>query len=158
MTFSAADQAILAEVVQLASGQPGGTLATMHAEDGTPYVTFVLFHMDGEGRVLFGSTIGPQHSRNLRATPEVSFLIDNRDVIAKGWQGFNRAVIEGRAERIARTDARYQPMIEALRGKSAAVATFAEQGELYCIVPRRLQYHRGLALERYVLEFAMAAQ
>lgn len=158
MTLSEADQHILSEVVELAAGQPGGTLATMHAEDGTPYVTFVLFHMDDEGRVLFGSTIGPQHSRNLRATPEVSFLIDNRAIVGADWNHFNRAVIEGRAERIARTDARYEGMLSSLRGKSEGVATFAEQGEMFCITPRRLQYHRGLASERYVLEFLLTSQ
>jgi len=153
MILSETDRQILREVIDLAAGQPGGTLATMHAEDGTPYVTFVFFHMDEDGRVLFGSTIGPQHSRNLRATPEVSFLIDNRAIVGADWDRFNRAVIEGRAERIARTDSRYDSMLTALRSKNARVATFAEQGELFCITPRRLQFHRGLALERYVLEF-----
>ncbi|HXU24628.1 MAG TPA: pyridoxamine 5'-phosphate oxidase family protein, partial [Tepidiformaceae bacterium] len=87
---------ILEEACQIAASQPGGTLASMHAEDGTPYVTFVLFHLRANGEVLFGSGQSPQHSRNMLATPEVSFLIDNREVILTEWAAFNRVVIEGR--------------------------------------------------------------
>ena len=85
-------EAILDEAARVARTQLGGTLATMHAEDGTPYVTFVLFHLRENGEVLFGSGTGPQHARNMLATPEVSFLIDNREVIRDDWTAFDRIV------------------------------------------------------------------
>ena len=144
---------ILSAATRLAQKQLGGSLATMHAEDGTPYVTFVLFHLLPDGHVLFGSGDSPQHSRNIDATPEVSFLIDNRDAVSGDWDSFDRVVIEGHAEKIANDDPRYQDFIAAMRAKNERAAMFTDRAQMYCIVPRRLVMRRGLQPDRLVVEF-----
>jgi hypothetical protein len=144
---------ILKEAVAIAADQPGGTLATLHAEDGTPYVTFVFFHMNESGEILFGSRPGPQHSRNILGTPEVSFLIDNRQIIAEDWMRFDRVVVEGVARVVTRDDARYAPLLESLRAKNALAARFTEEGILFCLTPRRLILRKGVHPERNVIEF-----
>lgn len=144
---------ILAAAVRMAAGQLGGTLATMHAEDGTPYVTFVLFHLREDGQVLFGSGPNPQHTRNIRATPEVSFLIDNREMIRSDWTAFDRVVIEGRAEEVAAEDGRFEPYIAELRDKNRMAAFFTEHGTLFCVHPRRLILARGFEPQRNILDF-----
>jgi nitroimidazol reductase NimA-like FMN-containing flavoprotein (pyridoxamine 5'-phosphate oxidase superfamily) len=144
---------ILAEACRIAQTQLGGTLATMHSEDGTPYVTFVLFHLRPDGQVLFGSNPAPQHARNMAATPEVSFLIDNREVVRNDWTEFDRVVIEGRAEVVEAHDGRYQGMIEELREKNRMAAFFTEHGFLYTVVPRRLILMKGFEPTRNVVDF-----
>ncbi len=153
MTEAPDRETTLSNAVQLAAAQPGGSLATMHAEDGTPYVTFVLFHLLADGRLLFGSGPSPQHSRNIDATPEVSFLIDNREAIVGDWNTFDRIVIEGQAMKIANDDARYPEFIAAMRTKSAQAAIFTERAQMYCIFPRRLVMRHGLSPDRLVVEF-----
>ncbi len=145
--------AILEEATRIASAQPGGTLATMHSEDGTPYVTFVLFHLRASGELLFGSGAAPQHSRNMAATPEVSFLIDNREVVRTDWAAFDRIVIEGLSEAIPSTDARFSGYIEELRAKNRMAAYFTEQGQLFCIHPRRLILMKGFEPTRNVIDW-----
>jgi nitroimidazol reductase NimA-like FMN-containing flavoprotein (pyridoxamine 5'-phosphate oxidase superfamily) len=144
---------ILAEATAIAAGQPGGTLATSHAEDGTPYVTYVLFHLTDDGHVLFGSNSRPQHARNMAATPEVSFLIDNREAVKADWANFNRVVIEGRAIEIAKDDSRYSVLLEELAAKNKLAARFTDAGILFCLVPRRLLLMKGLDATRHVVEF-----
>lgn len=144
---------VLREAAAFAREQLGGTLATMHAEDGTPYVTFVFFHMDENGVIVFGSQPGTQHARNLAATPEVSFLIDNREVIREDWRRFTRVVVEGRAERVPPEDPRHGPLLAGFREKHRAAADFAASLALYRIVPRRLVLMRGLGGERQAVEF-----
>ncbi len=144
---------ILTHCATLARDQPGGTLATTHAEDGTPYVTFVLFHLAGDGRVLFGSAETPQHSRNIGATPEVSFLIDNREIVASDWTKFDRIVIEGSAEHVAKDDARYEAFLAELAGKNRMAAMFTGRGQLFCIHPRRLILMKGLEPARHIVDF-----
>ncbi|MEX0781662.1 MAG: pyridoxamine 5'-phosphate oxidase family protein [Dehalococcoidia bacterium] len=147
------DDQILAEACRIAQTQLGGTLATMHSEDGTPYVTFVLFHLRADGQVLFGSNPAPQHARNMAATPEVSFLIDNREVVRNDWTEFDRIVIEGHVERVEAHDARYQALIEELREKNRMAAFFTEHGYLYSIVPRRLILMKGFEPTRHMVDF-----
>lgn len=154
MTEPLSDEEILAEAARVAQTQLGGTLATMHAEDGTPYVTFVLFHLRADGQVLFGSNPAPQHARNIAATAEVSFLIDNREVVRNDWTAFDRIVIEGRAERVDSEDARYQVFLEELREKNRMAAFFTEHGHLFAIVPRRLILMKGFEPTRHVVDFA----
>jgi pyridoxine/pyridoxamine 5'-phosphate oxidase len=144
---------ILAEASRVAQTQLGGTLATMHAEDGTPYVTFVLFHLRADGQVLFGSAAAPQHARNIIATPEVSFLIDNREVVRSDWTAFDRIVIEGLAERVTAEDGRYEPYMGELQGKNRMAAYFTEHGHLYTIRPRRLILMKGFEPNRHVVDF-----
>jgi hypothetical protein len=144
---------ILSYAVNLARTQPGGTLATTHSEDGTPYVTFVLMHLCPDGRLLFGSGSSPQHIRNIGSTPEVSFLIDNREKVGGDWAEFDRLVIEGSANLIAKDDSRYPAYIEELREKNALAAQFTEAGQLYCIAPRRLILMKGLEPHRHIAEF-----
>lgn len=144
---------ILAEVVAIARRQPGGTLATLHAEDGTPYVTFVFFHMDDAGNVLFGSREGPQHTRNLLGTPEASFLIDNRQIIPEDWTRFDRVVVEGRAAPIPRDHPAYETFLESLREKNPLAARFTEEGVLFCLRPRRIILRKGVHPRRNVIEF-----
>ncbi|MFQ5381045.1 MAG: pyridoxamine 5'-phosphate oxidase family protein [Dehalococcoidia bacterium] len=135
---------IIRDAARLAAKEVGGTLATMHAEDGTPYVTYVFFHLRNDGDVVFASMAGPQHARNIDATPEVSFLIDNREVIPSDWKTFDRVVIEGRAERVPPDDPRYERFLEELGGKNELAARFsAERGDVYCIRPRRLILRSG---------------
>jgi nitroimidazol reductase NimA-like FMN-containing flavoprotein (pyridoxamine 5'-phosphate oxidase superfamily) len=153
MTDIAENSEILAAAAALAQTQLGGSLATMHSEDGTPYVTFVLFHLLPDGRVLFGSGASPQHSRNIGATPEVSFLIDNREAISGDWSGFDRVVIEGKAEQIANDDPRYTDFIAAMRAKNERAAGFTERAQMYCIAPRRMVMRRGLQPDGLVVEF-----
>jgi pyridoxine/pyridoxamine 5'-phosphate oxidase len=148
---------ILAYAANLAATQAGGTLATVHAEDGTPYVTFVLFHLREDGKVLFGSGPQPQHARNMEATPEVSFLIDNREVIRSEWTGFDRMVVEGSVSRVEPGDALYAGYIEELRQKSAMAAYFTERGGLFCIEPRRVILMCGFEPRRYVVDFGPTA-
>jgi putative heme iron utilization protein len=155
MSQFSSEAEILAECVRIASTQPGGSLATMHAEDGTPYVTFVFFHLDNDGRVLFGSPRGPQHYRNIEATAEVSFLIDTREAVTGDWADFDRIVIEGHAERIERGAPLYAELIQSFEGKNPTAARFTERGELFCIYPRRLQLSKGLTPKRFVVEFAV---
>ncbi len=138
----------------IASEQPGGTLATTHAEDGTPYVTYVLFHLLDDGRVLFGSGDAPQHTRNILATPEVSFLIDNREVVRSDWTHFDRVVIEGSAASVGPDDERYEPFLAALAEKNAMAAHFSRQGTLFSIEPRRLILMKGLEPHRNIVEFS----
>ncbi|MEP7214817.1 MAG: pyridoxamine 5'-phosphate oxidase family protein [Anaerolineaceae bacterium] len=145
--------AILEEANRIASSQLGGTLATMHSEDGTPYVTFVLFHLRTDGKLLFGSGASPQHTRNMAATPEVSFLIDNREVIRTDWAAFDRIVIEGLAEAVGSDDARFLPYIEELRAKNRMAAYFTEQGQMFCIHPRRLILMKGFEPTRNVVDW-----
>ncbi len=144
---------ILRTAAAIAAEQAGGTLATTHAEDGTPYVTFVLCHLRETGEVLFGSGTRPQHTRNILATPEVSFLIDNREVIRGDWTAFNRVVIEGRAVEIPQDDARYQPLLGELAGKNRMAAVFTDRGKLFMVVPRRLILMKGLEAVRHIVEF-----
>jgi pyridoxine/pyridoxamine 5'-phosphate oxidase len=146
-------EAILDEACRIGASQPGGTLATMHAEDGTPYVTFVFFHLRETGEVVFGSGHGPQHARNMRATPEVSFLIDNREVIRDDWTSFDRVVIEGHADAVGPEDARYAENLEALGSKNKMAAVFTERGQMYVIRPRRLILAKGLEPGRHIIEF-----
>lgn len=145
--------AILKDAATLAATQAGGTLATMHAEDGTPYVTFVLFHLRPTGEVLFGSGASPQHARNMQATPEVSFLVDNREVVRSDWTSFNRLVIEGQAQPITHDDARYKTYLDELNTKNRMAGYFTEHGDLYCIVPRRLILMKGFEPQRHIVEY-----
>lgn len=144
---------ILRQACAIAADQAGGTLATTHAEDGTPYVTFVLFHLRENGEVLFGSGPRPQHTRNILATPEVSFLIDNREVIRSEWTGFNRVVIEGRAREVAKDEAEYEAFIAELGAKNKMAGIFTDRGMLFRIVPRRLILMRGFEPTRLTVEF-----
>lgn len=145
---------ILKEAARIAADQPGGTLATTHAEDGTPYVTFVLFHLRANGQVLFGSNARPQHARNIAATPEVSFLIDNREVIRGDWTAFNRVVIEGRAEEVKKEDPEYAPLLAELADKNRMAAVFTDTGILFRLVPRRLLLMRGFEPTRHTVDFS----
>jgi nitroimidazol reductase NimA-like FMN-containing flavoprotein (pyridoxamine 5'-phosphate oxidase superfamily) len=144
---------ILKAAARLARSQVGGALATMHAEDGTPYVTFVLFHLRETGELLFGSGLHPQHTRNLEATPEASFLIDNREVIRTAPEAFTRVVVEGQAVAVAREDARYGAFLAELREKSSMAGYFTDRGKLFLLAPRRLVLMRGLQAERQLVEF-----
>lgn len=146
-------EGILEEAARIAAGQSGGTLATMHAEDGTPYVTFVLFHLRASGEVLFGSGPGPQHVRNMSATPEVSFLIDNREVIRSDWTSFDRIVIEGRAKVVEAGDARFGELLRELEDKNRMAAYFTEHGSMYLISPRRLILMKGFDQTRHVVDY-----
>jgi nitroimidazol reductase NimA-like FMN-containing flavoprotein (pyridoxamine 5'-phosphate oxidase superfamily) len=145
--------AIITESRRIAATQLGGTLATMHAEDGTPYVTFVFFHMREDARILFGSGAAPQHTRNMTSTPEVSFLIDTREAIRDNWDAFDRIVIEGSVEKIPDSDPRYKPWLEEIRTKNATAAYFTEHGALFSINPRRLILMRGLQPNRHIVDF-----
>ncbi|MCC6382718.1 MAG: pyridoxamine 5'-phosphate oxidase family protein [Dehalococcoidia bacterium] len=145
--------AILADAARLAEGQPGGTLATTHAEDGTPYVTFVLFHLRANGQVLFGSRLGPQHARNIEATREVSFLIDNREVVREDWTAFDRVVIEGWAREVKPNDPRHAALLAELATKNRMAAFFTEHGRLYCVDPRRLILMKGFEATRHFVDF-----
>jgi putative heme iron utilization protein len=144
---------ILKAAAHLARSQVGGALATMHAEDGTPYVTFVLFHLRETGELLFGSGMHPQHARNLDATPEASFLIDNREVIRTAPEAFIRVVVEGHALSIPRDDPSYSQLLGELREKSPMAAYFTDRGKLFAIRPRRLVYMKGFQAGRDVVEF-----
>lgn len=141
------------DAATIAAEQPGGTLATTHAEDGTPYVTYVLFHLRPNGEVLFGSNSRPQHARNIAATPEVSFLVDNREVIRGDWAAFNRVVIEGLAAEIAKDDPAYAPLLAELAEKNKMAAVFTDAGMLFCLRPRRLLLMKGFDATRYAVEF-----
>lgn len=144
---------IMAEALRIAESQPGGALATTHLEDGTPYVTYVFFHLRQTGEVLFGSASTPQHARNIKATPEVSFLIDNRDVIGKDWGSFDRVVIEGRAAEMDPADDQYEPLLDELSAKNRMAAYFTRLGHLYRIVPRRIILMKGLEPGRHIVDF-----
>jgi nitroimidazol reductase NimA-like FMN-containing flavoprotein (pyridoxamine 5'-phosphate oxidase superfamily) len=154
MTQPLSREEILREAVAVAADQAGGTLATTHAEDGTPYVTFVLFHLRENGEVLFGSGTRPQHTRNIQATPEVSFLIDNREVIRTEWTGFNRVVIEGRAKPVDRESPEYEMLLAELGAKNKMAGIFTDRGILFRVVPRRLILMRGFEPTRFTVEFA----
>ena len=144
---------ILHEAGAIAATQPGGTLATTHSEDGTPYVTFVLFHLRPNGEVLFGSNTRPQHAHNIAATPEVSFLVDNREVIRGDWTAFNRVVIEGRADEVSKDDPEYSSLLSELGAKNSMAAVFTDSGTLFRLVPRRLLLMKGFEPGRNVVEF-----
>ncbi|MGB4861173.1 MAG: pyridoxamine 5'-phosphate oxidase family protein [Tepidiformaceae bacterium] len=144
---------ILQEASAIAATQPGGTLATTHSEDGTPYVTFVLCHLRANGEVLFGSNRRPQHAHNIAATPEVSFLIDNREVIRGDWTAFNRIVIEGRAEEVDKDHSEYIELLDELAAKNSMAAVFTDTGILFRLVPRRLLLMKGFEPGRNVVEF-----
>jgi putative heme iron utilization protein len=143
---------ILAYASELAATQPGGTLATVHAEDGTPYVTYVLFHLRPGGEVIFASMGNPQHARNLAATPEASFLIDNRETVHGDWSQFDRAVIEGHAGRIEAGSPAFDAVAAELAAKDGRARQFTENGQLFVIRPRRILLTRGLG-QREKVEF-----
>jgi putative heme iron utilization protein len=146
-------EAILDEVHRIGVSQLGGTLATMHAEDGTPYVTFVLFHLRKSGELIFGSEEAAQHSRNMQATPEVSFLVDNREVIRSDWAAFDRIIIEGRAELVSAEDVRYAELLGEIEAKNQIAAYFTEHGQMYVINPRRIILMKGFEPTRHVVNF-----
>lgn len=143
---------ILAETNRIAQGQPGGVLATIHADDATPYVTYVLFALRANGEVLFGSGAAPQHTRNIAATPEVSFLIDNREVIGQDWQEFDRIVIEGRADIVSDSEAEHSDLLQELATKSELAGQFARI-HLYRIKPRRIILRKGLRGVTHIVDF-----
>lgn len=144
---------ILNEAHRVADSQFGGTLATIHEDDGTPYPAFVLFHLTDEGEVIYGSVIESQHTRDTEAIPEVAFLIDNRDVLGYDWPAFDRVTIEGTAERIDPDDSRYEGYFEALVAKNWLSNYFTKIGNLYCIAPRRITVVLGIGPERYTVDF-----
>lgn len=147
---------VVAHVLELSMGQVGGTLATLNAEDSTPYPTFVLFHMLENCCIVFGSTAGAQHSQDMDATPEVAFLIDNRDVINTNWHEFDRVIVEGHAVRVERGDRRYDDYVAKIEAKNPLATYFTDGGHLYCIHPRRLILRRALEPERHVVDFEMS--
>jgi Pyridoxamine 5'-phosphate oxidase len=112
-----------------------------------------LFHLRDDGKVLFGSALGPQHARNMEATPEVSFLVDNREVVRDDWTAFDRVVIEGSAVRIPPEDPDYRTYLDELGEKNKMAAFFTEQGQLFCIYPRRILVMRGFEPVRNTVEF-----
>lgn len=144
---------ILQEAKRVADSQFGGTLATIHADDGTPYPAFVLFHLTDEGEVIYGSVSESQHTRDTVATPEVAFLIDNRDVLGYDWPAFDRVTVEGHAERIDPEDARYDGFFEELTAKNWLSSYFTRIGDLYRIDPMRISVLLGLGPERYTIDF-----
>ena len=144
---------ILAEAQRIAQSEPGGTLATVHAEDATPYVTFVFFHLRESGEVVFGSNRSPQHVRNIVSTPEVSFLIDNREVVKTDWQQFDRVIIEGAAEELPSDDPRYETCMTELKEKTPLAEDFARRGHLFIIEPRRLLLRKGANPTRFIIDF-----
>lgn len=144
---------ILKEALRVADSQFGGTLATTHVDDGTPYPAFVLFHLTDEGEVIYGSVIQSQHTRDTEAIPEVAFLIDNRDVLGHDWPAFDRVTIEGTAERIDPDDSRYEGFFKALVAKNWLSNYFTQIGNLYRINPRRITVLLGLGPERHILDF-----
>ncbi len=144
---------ILNEALRVAHSQFGGTLATVHADDGTPYPAFVLFHLTDEGEVIYGSVTESQHTRDTEVIPEVAFLIDNRDVLGYDWPAFDRVTVEGTAERIDPDDERYDAYFEELTAKNWLSNYFTTIGNLYCIAPRRITVVLGLGPERHTLDF-----
>ena len=146
-------EAILTLSLELAAGQIGGTLATMHDQDSTPYPTYVLFHLTEDAEVVFGSTVEAQHSRDMDSTPEVAFLIDNRGVIEEDWTKFDRVIVEGAAEQITPADERFETFIAQLDAKTTLAARFAREGRLYRIAPHRLTLRRSLGSDPAVVDF-----
>ncbi|HCU99917.1 MAG TPA: hypothetical protein DGL25_01845 [Dehalococcoidia bacterium] len=144
---------ILQEALRVAHSQFGGTLATTHIDDGTPYPAFVLFHLTDEGEVIYGSVTESQHTRDTQAIPEVAFLIDNRDVLGHDWPAFDRITIEGVSERIDPDDSRYEGFFDALVAKNWLSHYFTKIGNLYRIQPRRITVLLGLGPERYIVDF-----
>ena len=166
---------IIQRVSDLASDQFGGTLATIHADDGTPYPAFVFFHFTEDARVLFGCRPMSQHLMDVQATPQVSFLIDNRNILHRSldvtptpesaWHienrnifsqegsGFDRVVIEGTAVVVRNDSDSYVDDLNALTAKNWLAGSFARQGGLYCITPRRLTLVEALATERHTVDF-----
>lgn len=143
----------LSYAVRVARGQAGGALATMHEDDGTPYVTFVLCHVRDDGVLLFGSEQTPQHVRNIAATHEVSFLLDTRQVLPGDPDHFDRVVIEGFAAVVPPSSPDYAAYIDELKAHKPPVAQWAERGALFAIRPRRLILIRGLEPARHVIDF-----
>ncbi len=147
---------VLDEAVGIAKRQPGGTLATVHAEDGTPYVSFVLFHLRDDGSVLFGSGNSPQHTRNMQSTPEVSFLVDNREVIGAAhpdMNAFERVIIVGHVEAVGVDSPEYAGYLRELETKHQYAKVMTEMGKMYRIRPRRIILMKGLEPERHVVNF-----
>jgi hypothetical protein len=148
-----ASQGILDEAVRVAASHPGGTLATVHAEFATPYVSFVLFHLRPDGKVLFGSGNSPQHTRNMLSTPEVSFLIDNREVVDIDIESFERIVIEGLVAAVPNTSPEYAGYLAELEAKHRYARALTETGQMFCIQPRRLILMKGLEPQRQRVDF-----
>ena len=146
-------QRVMDEAVGIAKQQPGGTLATVHAEDGTPYLSFVLFHLRDDGSVLFGSGNSPQHTRNMQATPEVSFLVDNRNVIDADIEAFERIFIIGHVEPVPVDAPEYPEYLRELENKHRYARVMSETGHMYRIRPRRIILMKGLEPQRYVVNF-----
>tara|TARA_B100000029_G_C17590152_1_gene962256 strand:- start:1330 stop:1854 length:525 start_codon:yes stop_codon:yes gene_type:complete len=166
---------IIQRVSELASDQFGGTLATIHADDGTPYPAFVFFHFTEDARVLFGCRPMSQHSMDVQATPQVSFLIDNRNILHRSvdvtpipesaWHidnsivfsqegsGFDRVVIEGTVVLVESSSDSYADDLSALSAKNWLAGSFARQGGLYCINPRRLTLVEALDSDKHTVDF-----
>lgn len=145
--------AVLQVARDLAASQHGGTLATIHAEDGTPYVAFVACHLRTNGEVLFGSSPTATHARNILATREVSMLIDNREVITSDWAGFLRVVIEGDARSVPPGHPDREALLAELQEAAPLASYFSERGELFRIRPRRVIVMKGMGGDRRVVEF-----
>ncbi|MGD9933709.1 MAG: pyridoxamine 5'-phosphate oxidase family protein [Dehalococcoidia bacterium] len=148
---------ILRYAASLVSAQPGGALATTHAETGNPYITYVLAHLCADGRVLFGSGLARQHSRNVIASPPVSFLFDSRAAVATDWSEFDRLTVEGLAAVVAKEHEAYASLLGQLAAKSPMAAYFTRHGELFCIDALRITLSRGLDPTRYVVDFPAPA-
>ena len=144
---------ILRYAASLALSQPGGALATTHADTGSPYITYVLAHLCDDGRLLFGSALARQHSKNVLASPPVSFLLDSRAAVATDWSGFDRLTVEGPATVVAKEHEDYERLLAQLAAKSPMAAYFTRHGELFCIDPLRITLSRGLDPTRYVVDF-----
>ena len=153
MTAELSRTEILELARTIASAQPGGALATVHDQDATPYVAFVVAYLRENGEVLFGSSPTARHARNLAATREASMLIDNRGVIGEDWTKFTRVVIEGHAGPADRNSPEAASLMAELTDGAPLAAFFAERGEIYRIAPRRLVLMRGLGNERHFIDF-----
>jgi len=144
---------ILQYAVRLAESQPGGTLATTHEVTGASYITYVLAHLCADGRLLFGSGLARQHSKNILASPPVSFLFDSRSAVASDWTAFDRVSIDGDALVLPPGHPHYERLLSQIAAKSPMAAYFTRHGVLFSVEPRRLTLSRGLDPNRHIVQF-----
>ena len=92
-------------------------------------------------------------SLDVTPTPESAWHIENRNIFSQEGSGFDRVVIEGTAVVVGTDSDSYADDLNALTAKNWLAGSFARQGGLYCITPRRLTLVEALATERHTVDF-----
>lgn len=117
----------------LLRSQPRAALGTLEAEGGGPYVSLVMVATGHDASPLLLLSDLADHTRNLKADPRASLLVDGTQGRAVPLAG-ERATIQGRIERA--TDQRLLVRYLARHPDAAAYAGFSDFGLHRLVIER----------------------